>query len=317
LRTPTTGSDARRPEPPVFTRSATQEQGTAPDLIKPPPAAQPTCGLRKSPTTPPAQTEAATQDEKAGLGPFGLPGDVIYFNPDYADSPDGSGAAKVLQAQYSTLGGGPYLYGATFQGSLERTIAHEFGHLINKTFDVLNNGAPAGSEQAEADALVALDSSLASQQAATVQNENIIMAEIAGTGGAPADAGLLRGVYYFRESTMPVTATLTGGNIVDRAIAGATDAVGNGEPVAYDFRSLGNSRDLVWAGGGDDVVWSGGGNDYIYGGEGKDIIYGGIGNDVLYNAGSRLNDATTIGLRGDDQIADGLYGSTGADKYYL
>jgi segregation and condensation protein A len=67
LRTPTTGSDARRPEPPVFTRSATQEQGTAPDLIKPPPAAQPTCGLRKSPTTPPAQTEAATQDEKAGL----------------------------------------------------------------------------------------------------------------------------------------------------------------------------------------------------------------------------------------------------------
>jgi Ca2+-binding RTX toxin-like protein len=143
------------------------------------------------------------------------------------------------------------------------------------------------------------------------------MAEIAGTGGAPADAGLLRGVYYFRESTMPVTATLTGGNIVDRAIAGATDAVGNGEPVAYDFRSLGNSRDLVWAGGGDDVVWSGGGNDYIYGGEGKDIIYGGIGNDVLYNAGSRLNDATTIGLRGDDQIADGLYGSTGADKYYL
>jgi Ca2+-binding RTX toxin-like protein len=159
------------------------------------------------------------------------------------------------------------------------------------------------------------------------------MLELAGKSGAPADAGIRRASYPFREPDIPVGVDLTNNEYVDRAIAGATGSPREAS-VTYDF-SADSYRDLVWAGGGKDVVYGGGGKDFLYGNSGNDVLYGGADTDLLY--GGTENDVIygedfqdkLYGEAGDDILVGGskssvednsqdqLEGGAGLDKYYL
>jgi Ca2+-binding RTX toxin-like protein len=64
----------------------------------------------------------------------------------------------------------------------------------------------------------------------------------------------------------------------------------------------GAGNDHIVAGSGNDIVYAGAGNDVVFAGAGNDIIFGGAGNDRLY--GEDGND-TIMGEEGDDFISGG------------
>jgi Ca2+-binding RTX toxin-like protein len=263
----------------------------------------------------------------------------MLINPDYASNNTGSVAPKLLQA--TSPGGETGIFGQTFEGSFVRVLAHEMSHLVNKSPDLGVSPPPGVSiEQAEATKVATLPAyavTSTAQQGPTALSENIIMGELLGKPGAPSDAGITRAVYAFREESAPLT-NLTGGERVDRAIAGATGI--REEAVNYNFAS-GSLSDLIWAGGGNDTVSSGGGRDFVYGGNGADSLAGGDGNDNLYGGdgndtlrGDVGNDVlmggagidSIVGGAGNDILdghtsngtaADTLVGGDGADNYYM
>ena len=230
---------------------------------------------------------------------------AIFIGTKYASDPNKYAPNLLLSSNNK-------LQGKTFEGSFDRFLAHEMVHLLSATSQaypkgqpdlidpntnnviltegdpylevqmkdiVLSNNQPSKNEQDEANIVAGLGSDLNTQRAETVVLTNRIMKELTGE--------TLRGVYAFREDLGP-DIELTGGEIIERAIAGATGA--REEAVTYAFIND-DLSDLIWAGGGDDNIIAGGGNDFIYGGTGDDRILPGSGDDFIHGGGIPIDPA--------------------------